>query len=235
VLLPLVTAIVLAAGVAVRLQRQAPEAKPGPQVALQEPPPAPGIEARPPSRGESTPPRAASSPARIAAAGFAVLVLAGIGYFGFTPSGRQAVETVAPGAAALLGGKPAATRGPAYDVRNVIGYYDTGARGRRILVIKGQVTNLSAKEKSGIRVFATILDNAEKAISEQAVFAGNVIPGESLRKIDPEGAAKTLGNRFGEGLANMNVGPGKSVPFMVVFFDAPENIDSYRLEARDSE
>jgi hypothetical protein len=31
------------------------------------------------------------------------------------------------------------------------------------------------------------------------------------------------------------VGPGKSVPFMVVFFDAPEHIDSYRLEARDSE
>jgi hypothetical protein len=33
----------------------------------------------------------------------------------------------------------------------------------------------------------------------------------------------------------MHVGPGKSVPFMVVFFDAPESIDSYRLEARDSE
>lgn len=42
VLLPLGIAIVLAAGVAIRMQRQAPEAKPGPQVAVQEPPPAPG-------------------------------------------------------------------------------------------------------------------------------------------------------------------------------------------------
>jgi len=142
---------------------------------------------------------------------------------------------VAPGAAALVGGKPAATREAAYDVRNVIGYYDTVAGGRRVLVIKGQVTNLSATEKSGIRVFAKILDNAEKALAEQAVYAGNVIPGERLRKIGPEGAAKILENRFGEGLANMNVGPGKSVPFMVVFFDAPENIDSYRLEARDND
>lgn len=41
VLLPLGIAIVLAAGVAIRMQRQAPEAKPGPQVAEQEPPPAP--------------------------------------------------------------------------------------------------------------------------------------------------------------------------------------------------
>ncbi|HEX9205273.1 MAG TPA: hypothetical protein VF853_05045, partial [Candidatus Deferrimicrobiaceae bacterium] len=123
----------------------------------------------------------------------------------------------------------------AYDVRNVIGYYETGAGGRRVLVIKGQVTNLSAREKSGIRVFAAILDGTEKTLAEQAVYAGNVIPGDRLRKIDPPGAAKVLDNRFGEGLANMNVGPGKSVPFMVVFFDAPENIDSYRLEARDSE
>jgi hypothetical protein len=197
--------------------------------------PAPRPEARAPSRGESPAGRPASSTARIAAAGLAVLLLAGVGYFGFTPAGRKTVETVAPGAAALLGGKPAATRGPAYDVRNVIGYYDTGAGGKRILVIKGQVANLSTKEKSGIRVFAAILDNGGKALAERAVYAGNVIPGETLRKIGPEGAAKILENRFGEGLANMNVGAGKSVPFMVVFFDAPENIDSYRLEARDSE
>jgi class 3 adenylate cyclase len=41
VLLPLGVAIVLAAGVAIRMQRHAPEAKPVPQVAVQEPPPAP--------------------------------------------------------------------------------------------------------------------------------------------------------------------------------------------------
>ncbi|MBP2668131.1 MAG: family finger-like protein [Deltaproteobacteria bacterium] len=198
-------------------------------------PPAPRPEARGPSRGEFPDGRAASSTGRIAAAGLAVLLLAGVGYFGFTTAGRKTVETVAPGAAALLGGEPAATRGPAYEVRNVIGYYDTGAGGMRILVIKGQVTNLSPKEKSGIRVFATILDNAEKPLAERAVYAGNVIPGETLRKIGPEGAAKILENRFGEGLANMHVGAGKSVPFMVVFFNAPENIDSYRLEARDGD
>jgi hypothetical protein len=167
--------------------------------------------------------------------GLAVLVLAGVGYFGFTPAGRKTVGSVAPGVAAMLGGSPVAPRGPSYDVRNVIGYYESGAGGVRVLVIKGQVVNLSGKEKSGIRVFATILDNAEKALAEQAVYAGNIIPGERLRKTGPEGAAKILENRFGEGLANMNVGPGKSVPFMVVFFDAPENIDSYRLEARDGE
>ena len=47
--------------------------------------------------------------------------------------------------------------------------------------------------------------------------------------------SKALENRFGEGLANMHVAPGKAIPFMVVFFDAPATMDSYKLEAKDGE
>jgi len=46
---------------------------------------------------------------------------------------------------------------------------------------------------------------------------------------------KTLGNRFGEGLTNMSVAPAKAIPFMVIFFDAPATMDSYKLEAKDGE
>jgi hypothetical protein len=31
----------------------------------------------------------------------------------------------------------------------------------------------------------------------------------------------------------MDIAPGKSVPFMVVFFNVPEGISAYRLEAMD--
>jgi hypothetical protein len=45
-----------------------------------------------------------------------------------------------------------------------------------------------------------------------------------------------MANPLGERLANMDDAPGKAVPFMVLFFDAPprEQIDSYRLEAKDA-
>jgi hypothetical protein len=33
----------------------------------------------------------------------------------------------------------------------------------------------------------------------------------------------------------VDVAPGKSVSFMVVFFDSPEGIEEYRLEALDAE
>jgi len=122
-----------------------------------------------------------------------------------------------------------------YDLRNVIGYYESGSASPRILVIKGQVANLSTVEKSGIRVQATLLDNTDVVLAQQAVYAGNMLSGEAIRKGDRDTLSKTLGNRFGEGLANMNVAPNKAIPFMVVFFDAPATMDSYKLEAKDSE
>jgi len=210
-------------------------AEPAAPTLREEPPPASTAGPRFPEREEPAPSRRGVSPALIAGAGLALLLLAGVGYFGFTPSGRRTIESVVPGAAGIWGGKTDAKAGPQYDVRNVIGYYETGSEGKRILVIKGQVTNLSAKEKSGIRIAAAILDSADKPLAEQMVYAGNTISGEMLRKAGRETIRKVLANRFGDQLTNMNVGPGKSLPFMVVFFDAPESIDSYRLEARDDQ
>jgi hypothetical protein len=170
----------------------------------------------------------------VAAAVLAILLAAG-GYLGFTTSGRKTLEGAIPGVAERLGGKPAAPKESRYDLRNVIGYYESGGASPRILVIKGQVTNLSGVDKSGIRVHAALLDNTDAVLLQQAVYAGNVLSGETIRKADRETLTKALGNRFGEGLANMHVASGKSIPFMVVFFDAPANFESYKLEAKDGE
>jgi predicted Zn finger-like uncharacterized protein len=200
-----------------------------------EPVPSPPVEP-PADRGSSAPdsPRPRSS-AGIAAAVVVAILLAAGGYLGLTPSGRKTLEHAFPGVAALWGGVPAASGASKYDLRNVIGYYESGSASPRILVIKGQVANLSNVEKSGIRVQATLLDNTDAVLAQQTVYAGNMLSGEAIRKGDRETLSKTLGNRLGEGLANMNVAPNKVIPFMVVFFDAPATMDSYKLEAKDSE
>ena len=200
-----------------------------------EPSPAPPVES-PMRAGSPAPesPRPRSSAGPAVAALLAVLLAAG-GYLGFTSSGRKTLEGAIPGVAALWGGKPSASAAPKYDLRNVIGYYESGVSSPRILVIKGQVANLSTVEKSGIRVHATLLDNTDAVLLQQAVYAGNMLSGEAIRKEDRDTVSKTLGNRFGDRLANMSVAPGKSIPFMVVFFDAPTNMDSYKLEAKDGE
>ena len=181
---------------------------------------------------ESPRPRSAAGPA--VAVAVAVLLAAG-GYLGLTTSGRKTLEGAVPGVASLWGGKPAEQAAPKYDLRSVIGYYESGAASPRILVIKGQVANLSTVEKSGIRIHAALLDNSDAVLAQQAVYAGNVLSGEAIRKGTRDTLSKAMGNRLGEGLANMNVAPGKAIPFMVVFFDAPANMESYKLEAKDGE
>ncbi|TFH29942.1 MAG: DUF3426 domain-containing protein, partial [Deltaproteobacteria bacterium] len=175
------------------------------------------------------------SSAGIAVAVVVAMLLAAGGYLGLTPSGRNTLERAIPGVAGLWGGSPAVSEAPKYDLRNVIGYYEKGSASPRILVIKGQVANLSKVEKSGIRVQATLLDNTDAVLAQGVVYAGNTLSGEAIRKGTRDTVTKTLGNRFGEGLANMNVAPNKIIPFMVVFFDAPTTMDSYKLEAKDSE
>jgi predicted Zn finger-like uncharacterized protein len=199
------------------------------------PPPERPLES-PVHRGSAAPePRRQRSSAWPAVAAVLAVLLAAGGYLGLTASGRKTLEGAIPGISALWGGGPAALAAPKYDLRNVIGYYESGGTSTRILVIKGQVANLSTVEKSGIRVHAVLLDNTDVVLAQQAVYAGNVLSGDAIRKGNRDALSKALENRFGEGLANMHIAPGKAIPFMVVFFDAPANMDSYKLEAKDGE
>jgi hypothetical protein len=171
---------------------------------------------------------------RVAVLGLVLALLAAAGYFGFTNSGKRLLASVSPRLAALVGGG-AGKGASGYEVKNVIGYYDSGAASEKILVIKGQVTNLAPAAKSGIRIFASLLDNTGNVMMEQAVYAGNVLPGATLKTESRAALEKALANPLGEHLANMDVPAGKTIPFMVLFFDAPENIDSYKLEAKDTQ
>jgi hypothetical protein len=131
--------------------------------------------------------------------------------------------------------RSAAKPGPQFDVRNLIGYYETKTAAGNLFVIKGQVANMGRIRKSGIRVRATLLDGRDQTVAEKTIYAGNVLSGETLRTASREKIEEALSNRFGDKLVNMDIAPGKSVPFMVVFFNAPEGIGAYRLEAKDGD
>lgn len=160
------------------------------------------------------------------------LAVAGGGaYLGFTSDGQRVLRGLVPRIESfwLGGGKPASR----YEVGNLVGYYETGAAAGRIFVIKGQVTNEGQVRKTGVRIYAALLDSQNRKLAERTIYAGNVLTGDALRKAGKEKIEAAMSNPIGGGLANMDIPPGKSVPFMVVFFDAPDGIDSYRLEPKD--
>jgi predicted Zn finger-like uncharacterized protein len=183
-------------------------------------------------------PRRAASPAfrpSLIALVLLFVALAGGGaYLGFTKSGQDLLRGLVPGMESLWlrgAGKP----GPQFDVRNLIGYFERNTRAGNLFVIRGQVVNMGRTRKSGIRVRAALLDGKDQPLSERTSYAGTVLSGETLRTASREKIEEALSNRFGDKLVNMDVAPGKSVPFMVVFFNAPEGIGAYRLEAKDSD
>ena len=118
---------------------------------------------------------------------------------------------------------------------NLVGYYEPKARAGTLFVIKGTVKNEGRKKRSGIRVKAELFRSSGEHITSKSVFAGNVLSGDDLRSSPKEAIEKTMANRWGDKLSNLDLGPGKSIPFMVVFFEAPAGIEEYRLEVREGE
>lgn len=204
----------------------APAAVPSVPPARKTPPPSPNVAARPGSlrRGR---------PSLVPLVILFLLIAGGGAYLGFTPGGQEILRRMVPAMESLwLGGESAKVR---YAVGNLVGYYEPDAKAGTLFVIQGTVTNQGRETKSGIRVWAELFDSGGTHIAGKSVFAGNVLPGEVLRSSSKEAIDKAMANRWGDRLSNLDIGPGKSIPFMIVFFDAPAGIGEYRLEARDGE
>jgi len=161
------------------------------------------------------------------------LIAGGGAYLGFTSGGQKILRRAVPAMESLwLGGDSVEAR---YAVGNLIGYYEPNTRAGTLFVIKGTVTNRGRKKRSGIRVHAQLFGSGGTHVAEKTVFAGNLLPADALRSSSKESIEKQMSNRWGDKLSNLDVASGNSIPFMVVFFDAPAGIEEYRLEARDSE
>lgn len=109
------------------------------------------------------------------------------------------------------------------------------ARGNRAFVIEGKAVNQYARARSFIKVKAALYGPKGEKVQEREVFAGNLLTEKELRTLPPPEVEQKLGNRAGEALANLNVPPRGSVPFMVVFFDIPPTLTEYSVQVSGSE
>jgi hypothetical protein len=122
-----------------------------------------------------------------------------------------------------------------FDVGNLKGNLNRQASGEPLYIIKGTVTNDGRDLYRGIRIEATLLGKDNQAILRNGTFAGNVIDESLIPHMTRARIEGFLGMRYGEGDANRNIPAGKTLPFMVVFFDPPEGVESFRVKAIDAE
>jgi predicted Zn finger-like uncharacterized protein len=97
------------------------------------------------------------------------------------------------------------------------------------------VRRLTFKSVSGTFVVkGTILDDQGKVVKTQLAFAGNVFSEKELKEMPLEQISQAMRNRFGKGRMNVNIQPQRTVPFMIVFEDLPDNLSEFTVEAVSS-
>jgi hypothetical protein len=121
------------------------------------------------------------------------------------------------------------------DVGNLKGYLTKKNSGGPLYVIKGTVTNVGEALSSGIRIEATLLGRDNQAVVKNGAFAGNVIDDSQISHMSRDRIENILGMRYGDGGVNRDIPGGKTLPFMVVFFDPPEGVESFRVKAIDAD
>ena len=120
--------------------------------------------------------------------------------------------------------KPVKLRG-SYVVNNLEG---------ELFVIHGEVVNEFKNLRSSVLVKGTIFGDNGVVLQSQSAYSGNPLKESSLKSLSFKEIRNVMSNELGESLVNLNIAPGKSIPFTIVFDKAPKNIKEFSVEILES-
>ncbi len=90
-----------------------------------------------------------------------------------------------------------------------------------LLVISGEAVNNYDTPRAAIQVMGTLYSADNKVLMTKNAYAGNPISKEQLATMTAEKIEAAMSNQFGDSLANMEVAPGKAIPFVIVLSNVP--------------
>jgi len=157
-----------------------------------------------------------------------IMVLGGAGFYLFN-GGSSGVSGLFPNSVKALFGLGSNAGGPV-EIRSLVGEFLANKDAGEIFVIKGDAFNVSSQPLTMIRIQGKIFGPSGEVIVQQTIFCGNVLSGEQLALQPYSSMAKVLGKQFGETLANLEVPPGKGIPFMIVFRNVPNGATDFGVE-----
>jgi predicted Zn finger-like uncharacterized protein len=116
----------------------------------------------------------------------------------------------------------------------VSGKFVQSEQAGQLFVVRGMVSNNYPRSRSLILVKGTILDDQGKVVKTKLAYAGNVFSEKEMKEMPLEEINQAMRNRFGKGRMNVNIQPQRTVPFMIVFEDLPDNLSEFTVEAVSS-
>jgi hypothetical protein len=105
-----------------------------------------------------------------------------------------------------------------------------------LLVITGRIRNEYASTRRFIEVTGKLF-TTKNFTKSQTVYCGNLISDQDLANLSVETIQKRLSIHIGENSYNQKVEPQKTIPFMIVFSQLPDDLASlerYSVEVTGS-
>lgn len=115
------------------------------------------------------------------------------------------------------------------------GHYAQHAEAGSIFVVTGVAVNNTNKPRSFFQIKGTLFSNKGEKLIQKDVYCGNVFSSKELATLPRAKIEEDLTNKVGSKLANINLAPGQSVPFTIIFFDLPKDTAEFSVEVVSSQ
>ncbi|MBU0462499.1 MAG: zinc-ribbon domain-containing protein [Proteobacteria bacterium] len=119
---------------------------------------------------------------------------------------------------------------PIPNQKSVNGRFVTNSTAGTLFVITGRIENPSNISYSHIEIRGALITKNKEEAKIKNVFCGNIITEDMLKTGNISDINTLLTLKEGAHKINVNVAPGASVPFMVVFSDLPEKLENFTIK-----
>lgn len=134
----------------------------------------------------------------------------------------------------LTGAQPQGQAPTSIRISDLTSTFVNNRQAGQLFVIQGRAVNGYPAPRSAITVRGVLFDRAGKVLREQSVYCGNPLSEKELQSLPLARLRERSENRFGDSLSNLNLAPGKSLPFTIVFSDLPANLAEFNVEPGES-
>lgn len=190
----------------------------------------PEITFEAPAAPEEAPPLAITSRRRqsstlsMVIAAVTVVVVGVLGYMAYT------FISDGPKAVSMFGKETAPAEDGKITVQNVKAYFVPKAAAGELLVITGDALNSYKKPRAALQVKGMVFGANNQALATKTAYAGNQLSQEQLAAMPAEKIEAAMNNQFGDSLANLEVQPGKTIPFTIVIINPPAEGKDFGVE-----
>lgn len=114
-------------------------------------------------------------------------------------------------------------------------FVKNSATGSDLLVISGEAVNGFNTPRGALQVKGMVYGAGDQVLASKNAYCGNPLSREQLATMPLEAIETAMANQLGSALTNLEVAPGKAIPFTVVISSVPAGAQNFGVEPAASQ